>query len=69
VARWLALPDAEGEQPCWPKQVAPIDKLSFVLAMVLGIRLRERPAPHILWGALLIGLGVLLTLKPLTLRL
>lgn len=45
-------------------QVAPIDKLSFVIAVLLGvIFLKERPAPHIWGGVTLIALGVLLTLK------
>ena len=45
-------------------RVAPIDKLSFVLAMLLGfIFLREKPAPNLIYGALLIVSGVLLTLK------
>jgi transporter family protein len=45
-------------------QVAPIDKLSFVIAMVLGFAiLRERPAPNVWMGAALIVAGVLLTLK------
>jgi bacterial/archaeal transporter family protein len=45
-------------------QVAPIDKLSFVIAVVLGVLfLKERPAPHIWGGVTLITLGVLLTLK------
>lgn len=45
-------------------KVAPIDKLSFVIAMALGIIfLREKPAPNLLYGAVLILAGVLLTLK------
>lgn len=45
-------------------QVAPIDKLSFVIAMALGfVFLREKPAPNLLYGAALIIAGVLLTLK------
>lgn len=45
-------------------QVAPIDKLSFVLAMVLGfVFLREKVTPQLIGGAGLIVAGVLLTLK------
>ena len=45
-------------------RVAPIDKLSFVLAMALGILfLKEKPSPNLLGGAALIVAGVLLTLK------
>jgi bacterial/archaeal transporter family protein len=48
-------------------QVAPIDKLSFVLALLLGvIFLRERPAWNVWVGAGLIVTGVLFTLyKPI----
>lgn len=43
--------------------VAPIDKLSFVIAMALGaVVLRERVAPLTLLGAGLIAAGALLTL-------
>ena len=43
--------------------VAPIDKLSFLVAMTLGfIVLRERAAPLTLVGAGLIACGVLLTI-------
>ena len=43
--------------------VAPIDKLSFLVAMILGfIVLRERAAPLTLVGAGLIACGVLLTI-------
>jgi len=45
-------------------QVAPIDKLSFVLAMGLGILfLKEKPSLSTFSGAGLIVAGVLLTLK------
>lgn len=45
-------------------RVAPIDKLSFVLAMALGIVfLKEKPSANLLGGAALIVAGVLLTLK------
>ncbi len=45
-------------------RVAPIDKLSFVLAMVLGILfLHERPSWTLAGGATLIVAGVLLTLR------
>jgi len=45
-------------------QVAPIDKLSFVLAMVLGIvLLKEKVSWNLVGGATLIASGVLLTLR------
>jgi transporter family protein len=45
-------------------KVAPIDKLSFVLAMVLGVLfLKEKPAPNVWIGAAVIVVGVLITLK------
>jgi bacterial/archaeal transporter family protein len=45
-------------------RVAPIDKLSFVLAMALGILfLKEKPSANLLGGAALIVAGVLLTLR------
>jgi transporter family protein len=45
-------------------QVAPIDKMSFVIAMVLGVLfLGEHPKPTTWAGAALIVTGVLLTLK------
>ena len=45
-------------------RVAPIDKLSFVIAMVLGVLfLGEKPTSNLIYGAILITLGVLLTLK------
>ncbi|MBN9503781.1 MAG: hypothetical protein BGO01_08355 [Armatimonadetes bacterium 55-13] len=45
-------------------KVAPIDKLSFVLAMVFGvIFLKEKVTPSLLGGAVLIVAGVLLTLR------
>ena len=45
-------------------KVAPIDKLSFVLAMALGILvLGEKPSPNLLIGAGLIVTGVLFTLR------
>lgn len=45
-------------------QVAPLDKLSFVLAVVLGaIFLKERPSPNVWAGVVLIAVGVLLTLR------
>ncbi|RYG62466.1 hypothetical protein EON77_22225 [bacterium] len=44
--------------------VAPIDKLSFVLAVVLGIViLRERPSPNVLVGAAVVALGVGIALR------
>jgi len=45
-------------------RVAPIDKLSFVLAMILGVvLLHESVKPTTVAGAVLILAGVLLTLK------
>ena len=45
-------------------RVAPIDKLSFVVAMVLGIIfLREKVDAKLIGGAAMIVGGVLLTLK------
>jgi bacterial/archaeal transporter family protein len=45
-------------------QVAPIDKLSFVIAMILGIIvLKEKFEPKTVVGAGLIVVGVLITLK------
>ena len=46
-------------------KVAPIDKLSFVLAMILGfVVLHEKPSVNLILGGLLVVAGVLLTLKP-----
>lgn len=45
-------------------RVAPIDKLSFVLAILFGVLfLRERPGPNLIAGAALIVAGVLVTLR------
>lgn len=45
-------------------KVAPIDKLSFVLAMILGVVvLHEKAKPTTVAGAVLIVMGVLLTLR------
>ncbi|MDR3692430.1 MAG: EamA family transporter [Fimbriimonas sp.] len=45
-------------------RVAPIDKLSFVIAVVIGILvLGERPSWNIIGGAALICCGVLVTLR------
>ena len=45
-------------------KVAPIDKLSFVLAMLLSVAiLKERPSLTTWAGAALVVVGVLLTLK------
>jgi transporter family protein len=45
-------------------RVAPIDKLSFVIAMVLGIVvLEDKVTPNLVGGAVLIVAGVLLTLR------
>jgi transporter family protein len=44
-------------------QVAPIDKLSFVIAMTLGfVFLHEKPSWHLAIGAIVIVAGVLITL-------
>lgn len=44
-------------------KVAPIDKLSFVIAMALGILvLGEKASPKLLGGAALIVVGVLITI-------
>jgi len=44
--------------------VAPIDKLSFVVAMVLGFWfLKERLSPQLIGGAALIVVGVIVTLS------
>ena len=44
-------------------RVAPIDKLSFIVAMILGfLFLGEKVTPQLLGGAALIVAGVLLTL-------
>ena len=46
-------------------KVAPIDKLSFVLAMILGVVvLHEKPNVNVVLGGILVVAGVLLTLKP-----
>ncbi|HVK02976.1 MAG TPA: EamA family transporter [Armatimonadaceae bacterium] len=46
-------------------KIAPIDKLSFVLAVVLAaIFLHERPSLNVVAGCALIVIGVLLTLRP-----
>jgi len=45
-------------------QVAPIDKLSFAVAVVLGfLFLREKPSANVAGGTLLIIAGVLVTLR------
>jgi transporter family protein len=45
-------------------QVAPIDKLSFVIAMALGfIFLHEKPSWNLVIGAVVIVAGVLITLS------
>ncbi len=45
-------------------KVAPIDKLSFVIAMILGfVILHEKPSLNLIGGAVLIVSGVLLTLR------
>jgi transporter family protein len=44
-------------------RVAPIDKLSFVLAVALGlVLLGEKPAPKVLIGCAIIVAGVLVTI-------
>lgn len=46
-------------------KVAPIDKLSFVVAVVLGlIFLREAPTRNTLIGAAVVVVGVIITLVP-----
>lgn len=46
-------------------KVAPVDKLSFVIAMLLGFFvLGEKPSTNLLLGGALIVSGVLLTLRP-----
>jgi len=46
--------------------VAPIDKLSFVIAMTLGVLVLAEPVkPLTLVGAALIVVGVLLTIQPI----
>jgi len=45
-------------------RVAPIDKLSFVIAVVLGmVLLHEKPSMNVIGGAALIVCGVLITLR------
>ena len=45
-------------------QVAPIDKLSFVIAIVLGVIIfKEKPSVNVIGGTSLIALGVLWTLR------
>jgi transporter family protein len=44
-------------------RVAPIDKLSYLVAMALGfVALREAASPKAVIGGLVIGVGVLITL-------
>lgn len=44
--------------------VAPLDKLSFVIAMILGfLLLKEKVSTHLVTGAALIVVGVLVTLR------
>lgn len=44
--------------------VAPIDKLSFVLAIILGVvLLKEKVSPNVIGGSVLIVAGVLWTLR------
>ena len=59
---WLCYFRALSEGPV--SQVAPIDKLSFVIAMVLGfVILKEKVTVNLVAGAALIVSGVLLTLR------
>jgi len=45
-------------------KVAPIDKLSFICAMLLGFFfLGEKPNANLIYGAVLVVIGVLLTLR------
>ena len=61
-ASWLCYFRALSKGPV--SRIAPIDKLSFVVALVLGVVfLRERVTPSLLAGAALIVAGVLLTLR------
>jgi len=44
-------------------KVAPIDKLSFVIAVVLGVAvLKEKPSINLILGCMLIVIGVMVTL-------
>jgi transporter family protein len=44
-------------------KVAPIDKLSFVVAVVLGVLfLKEKPTQNLVIGCVVIGIGVMITL-------
>lgn len=65
VATWLSwLCYFRALQSGTVSQVAPIDKLSFVIAMILGIViLKEKFEPKVALGAVLIVAGVLITLK------
>jgi transporter family protein len=61
-ASWLCYFRALATGPV--AEVAPIDKLSFVVAMALGVAfLKERPSPNVIVGAGLIVVGVLVTLR------
>jgi transporter family protein len=61
-ASWLCYFRALASGPV--SRVAPIDKLSFVIAMTLGfVFLKEKPTPNVVGGAALIVAGVLLTLR------
>ena len=45
-------------------QVAIIDKLSYAIAVILGILiLREKPSANVIVGALVVGLGVFISLR------
>ncbi|MFM9872467.1 MAG: EamA family transporter [Fimbriimonadaceae bacterium] len=65
VATWLSwLCYFRALQAGTVSQVAPIDKLSFVIAMILGfVVLKEKFEPKTAVGAGLIVAGVLITLK------
>ena len=61
-ASWLCYFKALSLGPV--SRVAPIDKLSFVIAMLLGILfLGEKPSVNLIAGAVLISAGALLTLR------
>ena len=59
---WLCYYRALQEGPV--SSVAVIDKLSYAVAVFLGILLlRERPSTNVIVGALVVGLGVYISLR------
>lgn len=61
-ASWLCYFRALAAGPV--SEVAPIDKLSFAVAIALGVVfLRERPSPNLIVGSVVIIVGVLITLR------